>query len=103
MIDPIVARPGVVDDAVDRQLVRLAARLMSELGGGVVVERMVRNLLADARQSYAGARARSYLAILIERDVRRKLEQAHARGAAPVDFPSSDDVVATPGDLRMTG
>jgi hypothetical protein len=53
-------------------LCSLTARLISELGGGVVVERIMGNLLADARQSCAGARVRSYLAILIERDVRRK-------------------------------
>jgi hypothetical protein len=52
---------------------------------------------------YAGARVRRYLAILIERDVRRTLEQADARGAGMVDFPFSGDVVATPGGLRTTG
>ncbi len=49
MIDPSVARPGVEHDAVERQLVQFDARLISELGGGVVVERIVGNLLADAR------------------------------------------------------
>jgi hypothetical protein len=46
---------------------------------------------------YAGARVRRYLAILIERDMRARLEQADARGAGMVDFPVSGDVVATPG------
>ena len=87
MIDSIAARKAVGDDAVERQLVQLEARLISELGGGVAVERMVHNLLDDARQSYAGARVRLYLAILIERDVRRTLEQADAQGAVLVDFP----------------
>jgi hypothetical protein len=103
MIDPIAARPAVEHDTAERRLVHLEARLISELGGGVVVERMVRNLLADARQSYAGARVRSDLAILIERDVRRRLEQGDARGAALVNFPSSGHMAATPGDLRTTG
>jgi hypothetical protein len=87
MLDPIVARPGVEHDAAEGQLVQLEARLIAELDGGVVVERMVGNLLADARQAYAGARVHSYLAILIERNVRRGLDQAHARRAAVVDFP----------------
>jgi hypothetical protein len=93
MTDPIAARPAVEHDATEGQLVRL----ISELGGGVVVERMVRNLLGDVRQFYTGARVRRYLAILIERDMRARLEQADARGAGMVDFPVSGDVVATPG------
>ena len=76
MIDPIAAKPAVEHDAVERQLEQLEARLISALGGGAIVERMVHTLLDDARQSYAGARVRLYLAILIERDVRRRLEQA---------------------------
>jgi hypothetical protein len=97
MTDPIAARPAVEHDATEGQLVQLEARLISELGGGVVVERMVRNLLGDVRQFYTGARVRRYLAILIERDMRARLEQADARGAGMVDFPVSGDVVATPG------
>ena len=93
MTDPIAARPAVEHDATEGQLVRL----ISELGGGVVVERMVRNLLGDVRRFYTGARVRRYLAILIERDMRARLEQADARGAGMVDFPVSGDVVATPG------
>lgn len=75
MTDPIAARPAVEHDATEGQLVRL----ISELGGGVVVERMVRNLLGDVRQFYTGARVRRYLAILIERDMRARLEPG--RGA----------------------
>ena len=104
MVDPIAARLAVEHDAVERQLVQLEARLISEFGGGVVVERMVRNLLADARQSYAGARVRIYLAIFIERDARRRLEQADTRGAALVDVGRKDalsdaDVPAEPDEL----
>ena len=72
-----------------RQAARAVRRLADfRVGGGVVVERMVHNLLDDARQSYAGARVRIYLAILIERDVRRTLEQADGQGAVLVDFSS---------------
>jgi hypothetical protein len=103
MIDPIVARPGVEHDAVDRQLVRLAARLIAELGGGVVVERMVRNLLADAGNP---TRARGRVPIwrfsssgMCDGNWSKLTPEAQR----PSISPSSDDVVATPGDLRMTG
>ena len=73
MSDDAAAPVPGSDDAVESQLAGLEASLIAELGGGELAGRVVRQLLAEARERYAGAAVRTYLPILIERETRRRL------------------------------
>jgi hypothetical protein len=91
MADTAGAGPaGRWDEAVERQLERLEARLVAEFGDGPIAGWTMREHLAAARENYVGARVWNYLPILIERDVRSQLSRnqmplasAEAAGALP--------------------
>lgn len=74
MTDTVVAGPAARwDEAVERQLESLEARLIAEFGGGPISVRTVGEHLAAAREHFVGARVWTYLPVLIERYVRHRL------------------------------
>jgi hypothetical protein len=58
---------------VEEQLRRLEARLVAEAGGDPARELEARRLMALSRARFEAATVRTFLPILIERDVRRQL------------------------------
>jgi len=73
MTDTVVTGPVQRwDEAVERQLERLEARLIAEFGSEPIAGRTVHERLIAARENYVDARVWTYLPILIERHVRRQ-------------------------------
>jgi hypothetical protein len=72
---PIVPPPDLLAGAasVEEQLRRLEVRLLAEAGGDPAVERDVRRHFAESCARFETARVRTFLPILVEREVRRRL------------------------------
>lgn len=72
---PVPPRADVVRGgaSVDEQLRRLELRLLAEADGDPAAERDVRRHLADSRTRFETARVRTFVPILVEREVRRLL------------------------------
>jgi hypothetical protein len=74
MTEAMAARSAPVwSDAIEAQLAQVEARLVAELGGGEFTMRVLREHMAQARHGYSGARVHTFLPILIERELRRRL------------------------------
>jgi hypothetical protein len=63
-------------EGIERQLDRLALRLLAEVAGDPERELRVRHGLAEARLRFRSATVRDYLPILVERAVRQQLRSA---------------------------
>jgi hypothetical protein len=70
---PLRAAPPGDVRAVEEQLLRLEARLVAEADGDPAGQRDARRLMALSRARFRGATIQTFLPILIERDVRRRL------------------------------
>jgi hypothetical protein len=63
---------------VEEQLRRLEVRLLAEVGGDPAVESAVRRHLHASCARFATARVRTFVPILVEREVRRRLRDEAA-------------------------
>jgi len=77
---------------VEQQLLRLEERLVAGVQRDPAAERDVRRSFALARARFAGATVRTYLPILVERDVRGRFPggEGAPEGAVPAVHDSSD-------------